>query len=239
MSVKRPDILLKGFKITLSFKTDCTEDDDEVLIKWLEKKADMWHVVAEHGTTGKRHLHALMCRKTPTAKRSIQDTLWKKFKESHSDSVQKYAIRVDVLYDDRWYREYLSKEDTHVLLSSKYDASLEHEYYATAEQQVQLQSIVTVSELVDPFYGDLAEKFTEWFKGRFNGVSVEISRTHCVEFLYWRMYVSKTMKVIADDRRRLQMAFALYRYVTKDMALDFEDRKACASKDGPVFDFRG
>ncbi len=45
------------------------------------------------------------CR-VPTTKRNVQDTLWKKFKESHAVSVQKHTIRVVVLYDDRWIREY-------------------------------------------------------------------------------------------------------------------------------------
>jgi len=241
-SVVRQEVPLKGFKITLSFKDDATITDDRMIVGYLKKNSAMYHVVAEHGSNAKRHLHCLFCTDKPRTKRGLQDTLWKKFKPNHEDCIQKFAVRVDVLYDDRWIKEYLSKEATAKVVSSNYDPTKESEYYATPEQQATLQGLVGNTAAVDTFYSELYTKFQEWYKVKY-GIDVysptEVTRLKCLQFLLDRMFVEKNMRVIRDPRIQNQIAVALYRFVTGDSNPDYEQRKYMASLDGPVMNFEG
>jgi len=227
------DLQLRGFKLTVSTKSPVTETDDKILVKYFEKNFDMYHVVAEHGSSGKRHLHALLCSEEPRVKRNLADAVWKKIKDRHGDSKQGIAVRVDVLYDNRWITEYLNKEATVEQIGSNYDPDRESDFYPSDELQDALQAIAASSDASDPYYSDLASKFSTYW-GQRPGAPL---RGDCIKFLQHRMFVMKDMRVIRDPRVINQIGVALWRYITADDSLDFEQRKYCASLEGPVMNF--
>jgi len=232
---KNEDIAFRGFKVTISTKSPVTIDDDKIFQKYCAKKCDMFHIVAEHGSNGKRHLHILMCCKVACFKRNLCDTLWKLIKENHSDSKQGIAVRCDVLYNNVWYDTYLNKESDHEVVYTNYDASLEVNYYATPEQQEYLQARITSSSAVDPYYSKLSTEFESYWSGR-TGVPL---RGDCIQYLQYRMFVVKDMRCIRDPKAINQIGVTLWRYFTSNADLDFEQRKYCASLDGPIVNFDG
>lgn len=227
-------IPLKSFKLTISPKGDVSKDTIDRVVAYA-MKSDMYHVVLEHGTSGKAHIHALLNYSTPKLAPKIQENVWQRMVKPFSPgSIGKFAVQVNANYDSRWASEYLSKESTHEVLATNYDASLESNYYPSPEVQTTLQTISRVHVAVDSFYAEHALLFAEYVIRRPHpGV------TDAIEYFYNRMFVKKDMRVNADKRRVHQMAHALLRYHLSDQRLDFEDRKFVASLDGPAFDFRG
>ena len=69
------------------------------------------YVVIETGTSGKRHLHALLQFDGPKQAKAIKDVVWRNMRKYHDTSLQKYAVVINVCYDMKWYEEYLRKAE--------------------------------------------------------------------------------------------------------------------------------
>lgn len=235
---KSKDIPLKGFKITISTKFDVSDETIQVFTKWA-KKATMHHIVLEHGSSGTKHLHALVCYENSKIKRNIQDFVWrhhvKNFNEGNN--IQKYAVRVDVLYDSHWIEEYLKKEANYVVHSTNYDAQRESDYYPEPGVKEALESLQTAFARSD-YWGDLATKFEEHYLPKHHNIrpaQYPIEAIH--EFYFGLMFAERSIPVISDDRRRRQNVYCLWLLVNKITSPSYEDRKYYASHDGPVCDF--
>lgn len=233
------DLKLKGFKLTVSTKYDISELTVEKIASYVKKNCDMGMVVLENGESGVLHLHALLNFADGRVKRNLSDHFWKFFvKPFNEECIQKWAVRFDVLYDEYWRMEYLKKEATRRLVLDNYDDGRAAEYYAPFEVQAYLQSVSVASDACDPFYAMHAVEFNEWIKRDTPGPPRVVTLTTCLEYLHHRMFVAKNMKIISQHRRAYEIADRLYRYVTSNVTLDFEDRKWVASREGPVLDFR-
>lgn len=232
-SGRKVSIKLRGFKLTVSVKGDLSPVTIEKITKWARKSTDMHHVVVEKGDNLRDHLHALLCFEQGRLKTSLQDDIYKRFVKPYNEgTIQKFAVRVDVLYDSTWYEEYLRKEEEHRVESTSYDVLKEPCYYPTKEEQALLQDIASKPRVVDEFYAKLATDYLDYVKLRPNP-----TRKDALEYLYDRMYVTQSMRVVADVRRVRQMSTAIYRFAHKDKTLDFEDRKFLASEYAPTHDF--
>lgn len=234
----KTDIPLKGFKITISTKFDVSEQTIKMFTKWA-KKATMYHIVAEHGATGTKHLHALLCYDEPKIKRNLQDYIWRHHVKGHNEgaNIQKYAVRVDVLYDNRWHAEYLSKEADHEVITSEYDAEKESEYYPESGVKESLEELKTHFARSD-FWGDLAKKFETWYLEQHHFIRpTTFNIEHIHKFYATMMFVDREIAIIADDRRIRQNVYCLWKLVNKITDPGYEDRKYYATHDGPVCDF--
>lgn len=245
---KKDDLKFTGWKLTISTKFDIHDETVERVKKWAHKTCHMYWIVLERGESGVKHLHALMCRKEEAMKYSLHDHVWKHYvRPFNEECVGVKAVKFDILYNAEWSTWYLSKEEDHELVDKNYDVALESDYYATQEQQAILIRERDINASCDPFYARHKERFLEWNRRDTNGPGVDVggynsypvTTQRCIEYFYWRMFVDKSMKVISDARRVRWLGRALERYVTADNVADFEDRKFCASLNGPVFDFSG
>lgn len=239
---KNTDVKLKCFKVTISTKYDVSDETVAKFSKWCQKNTTMHHMVIEKGDTNVKHIHALLCIEKGYVKRHLQDYVWKHFvRDFNEGCIARYAVRVDVNYDDKWYNDYLRKESDVEIVSTNYDASHEGKFYPSAEEQEYFQACASVNSACDPWYADHELKFKEWWLERRDGNRFKPpphgADVH--EYLLDCMYVQRTMKPIADERRRRQLAASLARYVTKDAKNNYEDRKYFASLEGPVVDFHG
>lgn len=224
---------LRSLKVTLSVKGDICDETVKRFCKWASK-ATMYHVVEEF-TNDRRHVHALLCYEKAVLAASVQENVYKRFvKPFHPDSIGKFAVKVNANYDNKWITSYLSKETSTKVIVSQYDACREADYYPPKEVQLLLQNVNNCHTAVDSFYAEHEVEYLQYIRLR-DGSTPELA----IKYLYDRMHVSRTMRVISDKRRLHQIAFALDRHVRKSDVLDFEDRKACASLHGPVMDFRG
>lgn len=239
-SGKKCDIPLKGFKVTISTKLDVSDQTINLLTKWCKKEA-MHHIVVEYGKSGVKHVHALVCCEFPKIKRNIADHIWKKYVRDCNEggNVQKHAVRVDVLYDNKWYLEYLRKEDHHEVISTNYDPERESNYYPEGGVKEQLEEI-QASYTRNNFWTDLANEFKEWYLGKHHNVRPDhYGVEHVHEFYHTKMLVDRTLPDVADDRRRRQNVKYLWMLINQITLPGFEDRKYYASHNGPTMDFSG
>jgi hypothetical protein len=236
----KKDIPLRGFKVTISTKFDVSDVTIKKFVNWVKKGTVMHHIVSEHGSSGTKHLHALLCYERPRVKADIQEYVWKHHVRDHNEgaNVGKYAVRVDVLYDDKWHSEYLSKEVTHEVISSEYDATAESEYYPAPGVKEELEGIAAHYARSD-FWGDLATKFKEWYAERHHNIIPNMyAITSVHEFYFSLMFVERTVAIVSDDRRRRQNVYCLWLLVNQITAPSYEDRKYYHSHHGNVVDFR-
>lgn len=129
----------RSFLLTVSVREDISPECQESIVKWARKNTLMNHIVLEHGESGKLHLHGVLIFKDPRLSKKIHENLWDRFvKKYHSDSIGKYAVKVQVCPGNDWYNTYLQKESDVEVLSSNYDPKAAEEYFPTQEVQTVL-----------------------------------------------------------------------------------------------------
>lgn len=140
-----PCLKLQAFKITLSFKTDVTQEMIKWLLRWLDGNTIHRYVVTELDKSGKEHLHACVIWNTKIAGNTLKDRIWTYgyMKYQRDDSVRRVAIKINVLYDNKWYQEYLRKDPNRELLEDEWPKQSDQlePYYPSKEEQKTCQAI--------------------------------------------------------------------------------------------------
>lgn len=211
---------VQAYRVTLSPKQDILPECEHKFVKWASKNCDMSYVVAEHGASGKRHLHALLLFPVKRAKHIVQNYIWQHHvKPYHPDSIQKIAVLVNAAFDFRWRDEYLQKEEDKEVLLDKWDLTHASKYLPTQEEQ---EALVDAKEdhrkgrcfHEHRHWQDMAGHFKTWYVKE--GYPVPFSNVHphhCLEFLNNEMLHGR-MLVMVDPRRRQEKAIWLWRVVT-------------------------
>lgn len=183
----------------------------------------MAYIVAEHGSTGKRHVHALLLFHVKRAKHVLMNYIWQNHvKPYHPDSIQKIAIKVNAAFDFKWRDEYLQKEEDKEDLLDKWDDEHAHKYLPTQEEQEALVEAKDDYRKGRCFHEhkhwqDLAGHFKVWYlrEGYPAPFKDYCHPHHCLEFLNGEMLHGR-MLVMVDPRRRQEKAIWLWRVVTQN-----------------------
>lgn len=219
----------QAFRITLSPKGSIAEQAERKFVKWISRTADMAYIVAEHGTSGQRHLHALVLYDSKRQKCVLQNYIWQnQVKEFHPESIQKIAVKINAAVNFEWRDEYLQKEEDREVLLEKWDDEHAPKYLPTQEEQeafVEAAGSSKMGRAMHDFkmWTDMAGHFKVWYikEGYPMGTQAgEKSFTyvqphHCLEFLNLEMLHGR-MVAMLDGRRRQEKAIWLYRVVTGD-----------------------
>lgn len=199
---------LRTFRITLSPKESIDHNCEVAIINYIQKKASFYHVVAEYGTSGKRHLHAAVCWKVPSEANDITGYMWDIVKKYHPTSLRKVAVNKHAMVDHAWYDSYLVKEKDVVVLATKYDRDRVAECFPSESEQEALMNHVvegTTEKVADPRMARLCKEWTDYAP---NASTYEDAG----RFLNYIMYAAKTEPVILDHRRVCQLGWSLYKY---------------------------
>lgn len=210
------------YRITLSPKEDTSHDLERKFCKWASK-AELAYVVAEHGSSGKRHLHALLCFETRRVKHHLQQYIWQNHvKPYHPTSIQKVAVVINTAFDHKWYDEYLQKEGDKEVLVDKWDPTHAKKYLPTLQEQEDLLTAKEDTKRGRAFHDhkmwtDLSGHFKTWYIRQGYPVPMETfcHAHHCLEFLNYEM-VKGHMIVMVDPRRRTEKAIWLWRMATNN-----------------------
>lgn len=131
----------RTFLLTVSVREDISPECQEAIVKWARKNTHMNHIVLERGENAKLHLHAVLIFKDPRLSKKIHENVWDRFvKRYHSDSIGKYAVKVQVCPGNDWFNTYLQKESDVEVLSSNYDPAEAEAYFPTSEVQTVLMA---------------------------------------------------------------------------------------------------
>lgn len=205
--VGRSKIKIWTFMVTVSPKDDISSECQERCVQELKKYLSAYAVL-ERGSSGKLHFHAACCAATCKETKHWKEQWVNIMMKYHPDSNSKKGVDVRVMYDHRWYNEYLRKEQDVYVVYDKYNIDCVTEYFPSQEIQTELQTISSKCCVGDDYMVKLEARWIEYSP---DGASYE----DAVEFLKWRMNCQRDMQVITDKRRLCNLAFALYEFRNK------------------------
>jgi len=223
----------KSFLLTVSVKGDLSIESEEGIVKYVRKNTLMHHVVIEHGSSGKRHLHACLIFKESRLKHKVEGNLHDRFvKPFHADSPQRFATKVQVCPGNDWYNEYLKKETDVQVLSTNWDPVAAVDHFPTQQVQEALQAKSKMASVSSPH---IENRVAEWIASSF-----ENSPEGSLMFLKHCMFVVKDMVPISDPRKLTEKAFMHYQY--RNGIVDPTERERWLLKqlqEGPSYDVPG
>lgn len=211
---------LQSFRVTVSVKGDLSKEAETKILTYLRKKTLYAFVVAEHGGSAKRHLHAAVVMKEAMEGNDLVGYIWKLVQPVHPDSIRKYAVKKNAMVNHDWYDEYLRKETGVEVLYDKYDRDAVAGFFPTdAEQQLLMDHVVadTNDKPADPYFDRLEKEWTEYDPH-------ESDYESAARFLNYIMFVARTERCISDTRRFNQIAWTLYKYRNKRLDVDVDTK---------------
>jgi len=222
-----------AFQLTVSVKGDLSPDCQEELVKFIRKNTLMHYIVIEYGETSRRHLHALMVYKDPRHSRKIQTNVWTRFVQPyHSDSLPRYAVKVQVCPGNKWYDEYLQKDGSREVLSDTWNRADAEAYFPVREVQEALMATSKMSGVACPW---IDKDIISWTASTFENTPVG-----ALMFLKDRMFVKKNMVPIQDPRKLTEKALMYWEY--RNSVVSPTERQLFLLKqlqDGPSYDAPG
>lgn len=201
-----PQVLTRTFLLTISPKEPVTEACQNSVVAYCRLQCKYSYVVVETGRSGKAHLHAVMVFDTNREKKKLQENINNRIvkRNGHENAKNGLATLVTVMYNHKWYDEYLKKEEGVVVLHDDYDRDLVTDYFPTEAVQEFLQAHSRSGGPVDKH---MAEHKRRWIES-----TADSTYDSAVKYLKHRMYVLEDMMIIADKRRLTQLAYVLYEY---------------------------
>lgn len=218
-----PSLKCFTFLITLSPKLDLSEQTISQFRSYITKKTKFAYVVTEHGENGKLHLHAAACFNYATEKRNIQDYWAKKMTVDYPGSIGRYACKVTIQYDHKWYNEYLRKGGN--VIYDKYNVDAYSEYFPTIEQQRRLCELKGSPEIRMHI---LDEMLAEWI----DQDNLDSSYESAVSYMKYRMYALNKTPYYTDARKLHDICWFLYEKRNKVYECNVDDRNYGARKSG-------
>jgi len=223
----------RAFQMTVSVKGDLSPECQEELVKFIRKNTVMHYIVIELGDSGRRHMHALFVFKAPRVARKIQCNVWERLvKPHHSDSLPRFAVKVQVCPGNKWYDEYLQKESTREVLSNTWNREGAEEYFPSGEIQEALMATSKLSGVACPW---IDKDIITWSASTF-----ENTPEGALMFLKSRMFREKNMVPIQDPRKRTEKALMYWEY--RNGVISPSERELFLLKqlqDGPSYDVPG
>lgn len=181
---------------------------EQQIIKYLQKHNGFLCAESEDDN---RHLHGQVFwnterGKTPSELKIILLTYTEKhLKRSLSPDEKIHAFKIKIAYSDEFYATYCQKEDGMLHTNMPPDTK---DYYPTEQEQEKAQARASA---VDKKYFNLEEKYLEMNNNTPPKTLKDISH-----FIYDSMFVSRTMHVIEDPKKRNQLIKCLFEYILKD-----------------------
>lgn len=212
----------KSFQLTISTKTDVDQRVVDHVRAYCEKKCVFYHVVCEHGDSGKRHLHAMLLYEQPKQKKNIQDQIWKRFvKPYHVDdgSIGAVAVKVQVAPGDDWVREYLKKEEDHEVVTSKWDEQAVQSYFPDEHTQQLLQESAGKGPADGWIASHLDDFKSSYKRDLYEGYRLEDVYEYCLKWYYEHKRDPNTRIL------RERVGF-MHRFLNEDFRMRTSDRRA-------------
>jgi len=186
----------KCYRVTLSPHGDISDDCVKEVLQAVKKTVNRY-IVLEHGTSGKRHLHALLQYPEPRKSKNIADILWRVVKKHHPQSLQKCAVVINACFNLDWYEEYVRKEEDCIDVDTpNFDVDKFRDALPDEEAQAALQN----AQGRKPTHNVLLAHKERWIKH----APDDATYVSAVSNLKRRINVNRDMQPIIDQRRILE-----------------------------------
>lgn len=211
------------FLITLSPKTDLTDETVKEFIAYIKKKTQYAYVVTEIGDKGKLHLHCAAVWNMLVDKRNIFDYWAKKMVQGYPGSIGKYAVKVTIQYNHDWYDEYLRKGGR-----VEYNTYVRDEvtkYFPTRELQQRLCELKGAPEMRMHIADQM---LSEWISKDPSDSSYESA----IRYIKYRMYVENKTPYYIDARKMRELCWFMYEKRNQVLEPNVEDKNFASRMTG-------
>lgn len=207
---------VKTYAVTFRPYNGVTDEQIAKLCKWCDKKYH-WDSLITEKLDDKRHVHMAVYLEQPVAAGNMRNTLTRLFKELSEEERTVFRNGIKIMYNHDWLTNYLEKGDDTVEIASRLPTTegpgyLESYYPPPLEDREN-----KAKRAADAYYANLEVLFYE-HQPRHLDVNPENVR----HFLYDMMYAKRLIRVIADDRKILQVSRHLSRYINKSTTCHLE-----------------
>lgn len=194
--------LSQTFRVTLSPDRDITQKTRKQIISWCKRQLFAFAVL-EISENGKLHAHIAVCTPEKREPMSIHDQWWKKLQADRQDypnAIGKRAVKVNVMFNHKWYDEYLRKGGEVIFDNYKRDTD---DYFPTTDEQAQLVAKIGKCNVrIHYVFGMVDEWKTKYPE--------DGSMESAVRFLKFRMIELRKEPIIMDLRKRMQLCHFMY-----------------------------
>jgi hypothetical protein len=192
------------FAITLRPRNGINDTQVEVITSWIKKHSTYYYVITEK-LNEERHVHAAVILKKEILRSNLCTALLRLDLGLCDDEKPVFRTGIKSMYNKDFITKYMSKGDDTVVIAENLPESAHLDSYFTLPVPKKGPSAV------DPFYANL-EKL--WWVHQSPGF--EINTVNCRDFLFNLQYNLRLIKVLPDDKKIIQVARHLTRYLKKE-----------------------
>ncbi len=181
---------------------------ENAIISWC-KKQDYYFLCSEKEDEA-RHLHGQIWNYNSSNKSVVTRAL-KRMYEKHLEDCNPAQLKVlssgvKIAYSKDWTEEYLSKEDGWLLNNPP---EQEHLFYPSLEEQ---EKVKASTNAVDKYFHRLSELFKDKYP-EYKTFKNDYYKEKVIDFLNDAMFISKTITVIREKRKRIELRDSLHYYL--------------------------
>lgn len=182
---------------------------ENAIVSWC-KKQDYYFLCSEKEDEA-RHLHGQIWNYNSSNKSVVTRAL-KRMYEKHLEDCDPAQLKVlssgvKIAYSKDWTEEYLSKEDGWLLNNPP---ELEHLFYPSLEEQ---EKVKASTNAVDKYFHRVSEMFKEYYPEYKLLKDNSQIKDKVIDFLNDAMFISKTITVIREKRKRIELRQCLTYYI--------------------------
>lgn len=196
---------VKSFAVTFRPIDGVSECQISTMEKWVRKKCRYYHLITEK-TGLDRHIHCGMILQEESTLSNLKTTLSRLFKELSGPEVRVFRQGIKVMYNIDFIKNYLDKNDDTVVIASNLPEVSHLESFFEP-----IPVAVPVKKEKHSSYYVVLEGL--WLKHV--SPSVEVNTRTTRDFLFDMMYAQRLINVIADDRKIIQVARHLTRFLKR------------------------
>jgi len=223
-----PVFKTKGWTLTLRPKDGIQDVDIDKFKRWIKSRRGLnGYLVITEKTGVNRHIHCCLYYKTETSANSIYKYLVPLFKDEwfyRSESLWPIACTrgTSPLYNDSFYSNYLTKDDSTVIIMHKEISKEDRCKCYKDKPGFKSSSDITKRHKPSDWYYDRLECL---YKLHYYDKTKTPNYDECCYFLYDMMYNAKLIRVCADLNKFRRQAHALSNYLGNKTFLHFWDGK--------------
>lgn len=193
----------RSYAITVRPRDGVTDDQVELVTKWIRKNCEYYRVVTEK-TGSERHIHAGLILREARPRSNILQRFLQLFKNLTPTEKSVLRSGLKIMYNWDFINNYLDKDDDTIVVAENLPEAGHMESFFPPKPSPK----VTTSKKCSLYYHELEAL---WYAHSTPGTDVNTERVR--DFLFKCMYSLRCLPVIRDDKQIIQTARHLVRWL--------------------------
>lgn len=195
---------VKAFALTLRPKDGVTDEHVNTMVTWIRKKCEYYYVITEK-TGWQRHVHAGIFMKKECTRSNVVTMVMRLYPEMDPSEKTVFRNGIKIMYNPDFIRNYMEKgDDTEVIARNLPEKHLESYFPEKPKPKEEKAKRVSL------MYHELERL---WYE---RNDAASAANTKVVRDFLWKlMYDERIWPMIEDDKRKIQVAKNLTRWINR------------------------